>query len=62
MKTSNHAYSAIKLDNKWYLLDVTWGAGKIEDKKFIKKYDEFYFCTDPELFILNHFPDKEIGN
>ena len=32
MKTSNHAYNAIKLDNKWYLLNVTWGVGKIEDK------------------------------
>ena len=32
------------------LFDVTWASDSI------KKVDDFWFKTDPEIFILNHFP------
>ena len=56
LKSSNHEYNVIKLDNKWYPIDSTWGAGHTEGKKFIKCYNEFYFLADPELLIKTHFP------
>ena len=59
MYKSNHEYNVIKLDNKWYPIDSTWGAGHIEGKKFIKSYNEFYFLADPELLIKTHFPANE---
>ena len=56
IKSPNHEYNVIKLDNKWYPIDSTWGAGHTDGKKFIKSYNEFYFFANPELLIKTHFP------
>ena len=60
-KYSDHAWNAIKLDEQWYLLDVTWGAGTVnyQTAKFIADYSPYYFLCPPELFFLNHYPDNE---
>ena len=59
VKKSDHAWNAVYLDEKWYLLDATWAAGNTDDKvtKFHKKYTEAYYLTDPATFLLSHFPD-----
>lgn len=56
---SNHEYNAVKLNNKWYLIDSTWGAGYISRDAFKKNYNPYYFCTSPELLINSHFPLNE---
>ena len=56
MHSSNHEYNVINLDNKWYPIDSTWGAGHLEGKSFVKEYKEYYFLADPELLIKTHFP------
>ena len=56
MANNNHEYNAIKLNNKWHLIDSTWGAGHTDGKKFIKSYNEFYFLVNPEFLIKTHFP------
>lgn len=55
----DHAWNSVYLDNKWQLLDVTWASGYCDDsvKKFTKKYDESYFLTPPNKFVLKHYPD-----
>ena len=45
---TNHEYNVIKLENEWYIIDSTWGAGYLEDKQFIKCYNEFYFLVNPK--------------
>ena len=52
----NHAWNAVKIDNAWYLLDATWGAGSVREEKFIPKYKPYYFATAPDEFINNHYP------
>ena len=56
LTSTDHEYNVIKLNNKWYPIDSTWGAGHVEGKKYIKSYNEFYFLADPELLIKTHFP------
>jgi len=52
-----HEWNAVKLDGSWALLDCTWAAGRFENGgTFVKQYDEFYFLTPPERFVLDHFP------
>ena len=55
----NHAWNAVKINNGWYLLDATWGAGKIDNGQFNQQFDPYYFATPPEQFILKHFPAKD---
>ena len=54
----NHTWNAFKINNKWYLCDATWAAGISypDENRFIFKYNDGYFLTEPELFIKNHFP------
>ncbi|KPP72706.1 kyphoscoliosis peptidase-like, partial [Scleropages formosus] len=56
---SNHMWNAVELGGCWYLLDACWGAGKVdmENKTYRKRFDDFYFLTDPEDFIDSHYPD-----
>lgn len=53
-----HAWNAVQIDNKWYLLDVTWASGYSNTgvTKFKKEYDEYYFLTPPDNLINDHFP------
>ncbi|KAI5626810.1 kyphoscoliosis peptidase isoform X1, partial [Silurus asotus] len=58
---SNHMWNAVRLGDHWYLLDACWGAGRVDmdSKAFIKRYNEFFFLTNPEDFISSHWPDEE---
>lgn len=58
---ADHAWNAVKIDGKWQLLDVTWGAGGIDGatQRFAFKFNPAYFFTPPALFFLNHFPDDK---
>jgi transglutaminase/protease-like cytokinesis protein 3 len=60
-KNSDHAWNAVKINNKWELVDVTWGAGSVDysKKAFIQKFNDVYFMTPPELFFLKHYPENK---
>lgn len=54
---TNHAWNAVKIDGEWRLLDATWGAGSIDDRKqFVRAFNPHYFLTPPEEMIFDHFP------
>lgn len=57
---SNHAWNAVKINNKWKLVDVSWasGYGTCNQGGFKKEWKEAYFLTDPQEFIKNHFPQN----
>ncbi|KAF5897592.1 kyphoscoliosis peptidase-like, partial [Clarias magur] len=57
----NHMWNAVRLEDHWYLLDACWGAGIVEmdNKSYIKRYNEFYFLTDPKDFVNSNRPEKE---
>jgi hypothetical protein len=51
-----HAWTAAKIDKKWYLFDPTWAAGYADNGRFIKKLNNFYFKAEPITFIATHIP------
>jgi len=57
--TSNHAWNAVNIYGKWYLLDVTWAAGNPQYlSKHEKKIDlDTWFLADPEKFVKTHLPE-----
>ncbi len=56
---TNHAWNAVKLNGKWQLIDSTWGAGYLENGKYVREFDDHYFLTPPEEFIYDHFPEDQ---
>ncbi len=60
-KYSDHKWNAVKINGEWKLVDATWGAGYSNSQtgKFVAKYTDIYFFTDPDDFFLNHFPEDE---
>mgnify|MGYP000684047895 CR=1 FL=1 len=47
-----HAWNAVKLNNKWLLVDSTWGTSNEESES------EFYFDIKPEFSIISHYPEN----
>ncbi len=57
LEQPDHAWNAVKLEGKWYLLDATWGAGVVyRQSEFVHQFSEDYFLTSPKELIINHLP------
>ena len=57
----DHTWNAVRIDGRWQLIDVTWAAGVVKgsENTFTPYFNDAYFCTDPDLFFLNHYPDDK---
>jgi hypothetical protein len=53
---TNHAWNAVQIDGEWRLFDSTWGAGHVNNRRFVRDYGEFWFDPDPELYRWTHLP------
>ncbi len=53
----DHAWNAVKIDDKWYLIDSTWGAGYVQNQGYVKQFQKHYFLTPPDQFIYDHLPE-----
>ncbi|KAJ8312555.1 hypothetical protein KUTeg_009928, partial [Tegillarca granosa] len=61
-----NSWTAVFLTGSWYFVNCNWGARHVkghlksqsmESSDFFYKCDEFYFITDPEDHIYQHYPD-----
>lgn len=50
----NHAWNQVKVDGKWYNIDVTWDETDVEGD-----LRRMYFLCDDDFFDKTHFPDSE---
>ncbi|OFY87012.1 MAG: hypothetical protein A3F72_03305 [Bacteroidetes bacterium RIFCSPLOWO2_12_FULL_35_15] len=57
---TDHAWNAVKIDNKWRLFDATWGSGYGTKKngKLVStlKFEPYWFNVNPKAFIFTHLP------
>jgi transglutaminase/protease-like cytokinesis protein 3 len=56
----DHAWNALEIDNHWYLMESTWGAGGLDEKKqFNRQLATYYFFPRPNEMIYHHLPEDE---
>jgi hypothetical protein len=55
---ANHAWNSVKVDNKWYPVESTWGAGCIINEHFSKKFNPYYFMTPAHIFLDDHYSEE----
>jgi len=62
VRPDGHAWNLVRADGVWGLIDVTWGAGAVDEKtgKYRQKFNERYFFVSPEVFIADHYPDDPL--
>ncbi|MEX1369403.1 MAG: transglutaminase domain-containing protein [Nannocystaceae bacterium] len=52
-----HAWNAVNLGGRWYLIDATWDSGGLSGDRFVKEYSTDYLLTPPEVFVASHMPE-----
>ena len=62
MTEADHAWNAIHVEEKWYLMDVTWasGYGVTKNGKLtsVSEFDDYWFDVNPKEFIFTHMPEE----
>ena len=58
IEKTNHEWNAVKINDNYFLIDPTWGAGLLEENIHIKELDDFYFLPNPKHLIYTHFPEE----
>lgn len=58
-KRTNHAWNAVKLNEKWMILDATWAAGFERNGKWIRKFNNYYFDMPKDKIFKTHFPEDQ---
>jgi transglutaminase/protease-like cytokinesis protein 3 len=57
---TDHAWNAVEIDNHWYLMESTWGAGHLDERKqFNRELTTYYFLPRPTEMIYHHLPEDE---
>jgi hypothetical protein len=52
----SHVWCASKINSNWYLFDVTWGSGFVNNSKFTRKINNRYYKVEPKSLIDRHMP------
>ena len=53
----DHAWTGVRIDGNWFLMDTTWAAGYLDAKTgFVRRLDDYYFLTPPANFVYDHLP------
>jgi hypothetical protein len=51
-----HAWNAVKINDTWQLVDVTWANNYMADGEYSKSFNGKYFLDTPETFVKDHLP------
>jgi transglutaminase/protease-like cytokinesis protein 3 len=60
--TTNHAWNAVKIDEKWIILDATWAAGYETNGKWIRAFNDYFYDIPNDKIFKTHYPEDTIWN
>lgn len=52
-----HAWNAVQLGGKWFLVDCCWGAGTCTAQEFTPNFRPHFFGPVPRQLAFSHFPE-----
>jgi hypothetical protein len=52
----SHAWNAVLINGKYYMIDATWASGREENGKYVHEFYDQYFLIPPAEFIKTHMP------
>lgn len=56
----NHAWNAVKLNNEWIYIDVTWASGHEINGRWLRKFTPYYYDIKKHHHFKTHLPDESI--
>ncbi len=56
----NHAWNAVKINDKWMYVDATWGAGSENNGRWHRKFNSYYYNIPKEKYFKTHLPEKAV--
>lgn len=60
-KLEAHAWNAVKINKRWYLIDATWATGGIEESGVFRfQKNEKYYLMPPQKFLREHYPQDPV--
>lgn len=59
-KNTNHAWNAVKLNNKWIYIDATWAAGAVTNGKWQRYFNDYFFNIPKQKYFYTHFPEDKL--
>jgi hypothetical protein len=51
-----HTWNVVNVNGSWKQVDVTWGAGAVENGTYIQDFSLRYFLADKDTFLTEHYP------
>lgn len=58
--STNHAWNAVKINNKWRYLDATWAAGAVTNGKWQRRFNPYYYNIPKNKHFKTHFPADKL--
>lgn len=56
----NHAWNAVKINNKWMYIDTTWASGFVINGQWEKKFIPYFYNIPVKTYFKTHYPEKSI--
>ena len=56
----NHVWNAVKINNRWIIIDATWAAGYEYNRKWIRKFNDYYFDIPIQKIFKTHYPEDTL--
>lgn len=56
----NHTWNAVKVNEKWNFIDVTWAAGHEINGRWLRKFNPYYYNISKEHYFKTHLPEKSV--
>ncbi|PQJ79245.1 transglutaminase domain-containing protein [Polaribacter porphyrae] len=57
---TNHAWNAVKINEKWLILDATWAAGYEYNGKWIRRFNGYFFDIPKDKMFKTHYPKDKL--